>query len=507
MAINRISRTLPQRIAVDIIDNPLQFTTQEQRGLCQQLITVSRQLLIEPIARSTRAPKGTTEGLTLGHQVERPVDQVMVPIAAGSGLCRQSRLSGAQNRIVGLGHTLPLLIDPGEGIAPSSRLQVDQHPLRGGEGERPDWRGRVIEASCAVDQIGHILNHLLEPRISRQGIPPDLVGVGGEIDLTILLLIQRTTTLGVEILEHTPLLKLLRLFEELLISTNNLTILPQALAYPSTQLNDRLNPLCREKGMTCNRIRLLPDTIHTPSALNKPDNRPGQIVVHHLITILKILSLTEQIGRNQHIDRLPGQGLRCEPIRDRAKALHERCRILTLASHPLNPSDRGSTELLHQIVDRICKLGKDQHLFPLEALQQIDQRGQFAILSGIPATMPLEDRKERLTIGTEIRFELSLEEGRGDPAEAALQWACVGSVALCRTALVGLGTVGIGIAATLQRELSECILILKIKLNHVTLAIEITFHTEQIGALGAHRDRQTMVNRVDHDRIPQHMAI
>ena len=52
------------------------------------------------------------------------------------------------------------------------------------------------------------------------------------------------------------------------------------------------------------RVGLLPDAIDAAGALDDPDDGPRQVVVDDDVAVLKVLSLREHVGRDEHVDRV-----------------------------------------------------------------------------------------------------------------------------------------------------------------------------------------------------------
>ena len=76
------------------------------------------------------------------------------------------------------------------------------------------------------------------------------------------------------------------ILEKGFIGADHLGIGLQALAYTRAQLDDPLDAIGGQKAVAQNLLGLLADPVDAPGALDEPDDRPGQIVVHHTVRVL-----------------------------------------------------------------------------------------------------------------------------------------------------------------------------------------------------------------------------
>ena len=81
------------------------------------------------------------------------------------------------------------------------------------------------------------------------------------------------------------------------IGTHNLGVLGQALADAGAKPDEALDAFGGQERVAEDRVGALADAVHSAGALNQPDDRPGQVEVHNNGTILKVLALAEDVGR------------------------------------------------------------------------------------------------------------------------------------------------------------------------------------------------------------------
>jgi hypothetical protein len=99
------------------------------------------------------------------------------------------------------------------------------------------WFGRV-------DHIGEISNDLLQRWIAVDSIFPDLEGIRSQVHLCICVAIENTGFLREQITDRLIVAVILK---KGFICANHLSILPQPLPHASTQADDALNSIGRQK--------------------------------------------------------------------------------------------------------------------------------------------------------------------------------------------------------------------------------------------------------------------
>ena len=87
--------------------------------------------------------------------------------------------------------------------------------------------------------------------------------------------------------------------EKRLVRTDDLGILAQPEANARTELDDTLDATRRQERVAKDVLRPLPDAIDAARPLNKSNDRPGQIEVNDDCAVLEVLSLAEDVGRDE----------------------------------------------------------------------------------------------------------------------------------------------------------------------------------------------------------------
>src|SRR5262249_45043691 len=161
-------------------------------------------------------------------------------------------------------------------------------------------------------------------------------------------------------------------FEERFISANDFGIFLETLADSRSEANNALHAVCREKRVAANDLRLLTDAVHTPGSLNEPNDGPRQIVVNDDSAVLKVLPLTENIGRQQPTQLVGGRDFAMLVVADRAELPGKFSRILGVSCGGTHSLHSPLAQLLGQIVHRIGKLGEHEHLLlTMRLVQQL----------------------------------------------------------------------------------------------------------------------------------------
>ena len=120
--------------------------------------------------------------------------------------------------------------------------------------------------------IGKFLDPLLQGGVLVNRVLPDLIGPRLQIDLAIPgITIEQARLLGEQIAECAVGLLALK---ERLVGANYLGVLSQPLAHPATEIDDPLDAIGNEEGVTHDRGALLPNPIHSARPLDEADDRP-----------------------------------------------------------------------------------------------------------------------------------------------------------------------------------------------------------------------------------------
>jgi hypothetical protein len=113
-------------------------------------------------------------------------------------------------------------------------------------------------------------------RVGVNGVLPDLIRVGRQVDLGITIIVEDAALLGVEVADQFVVLVVV---EEGLVGADDFLVLDQALAHTGTEFDEAFDAIRRDEGVAKNLVRLLADTINTAGALDQTDDGPGQVVV------------------------------------------------------------------------------------------------------------------------------------------------------------------------------------------------------------------------------------
>src|SRR5207248_1302155 len=100
---------------------------------------------------------------------------------------------------------------------------------------------------------------------------PNLVGVRGQVDLTVRVTVEDPRLLVIEVDDQSVVRVVL---EEGFVSADDLSILPKPPANAISELDDAVYAIYRKKRIATNPLRGLADAIDAPSSLDQSDDRP-----------------------------------------------------------------------------------------------------------------------------------------------------------------------------------------------------------------------------------------
>src|SRR5262249_54144746 len=132
---------------------------------------------------------------------------------------------------LGLGDAVTVAVDPGQRVIALSGAEVDENAFGGRAG------GRVRLGR--VDDVGQLLDRLLQAGVGGDGVVPDLIGVGREVDLVVGLAVEQPRFLGVQVVQGGRGIRL----EEGLVGPYHLGVFAQPVANPLPQANDPVDPV------------------------------------------------------------------------------------------------------------------------------------------------------------------------------------------------------------------------------------------------------------------------
>ena len=187
----------------------------EKRAL--DLVRIAFDPLISSEARARWAAQPAADGLLLfGEVSDGPFDKIVVVREPGNSRCSRSAFGGLQDAVLGIRDAVTFGVYPGEGVRARGCLEVDEHALVA--------IFLRLKLPGGVDDVRHIRNRLLEGRICINGVLPDLVGVGRQVDLRILLAVEEA---GFLVIEVRDCLVVLVVVEERLVGPDHLGILAE----------------------------------------------------------------------------------------------------------------------------------------------------------------------------------------------------------------------------------------------------------------------------------------
>ena len=147
-----------------------------------------------------------------------------------------------------------------------------------------------------VDHVRHILDGLFERRVRGDRILPDLIGVRDEVNLGVLLAVEKSGLFVVEIGNN---LIVLVVIEKGFIGANHFRVGVEPRPHFCAKIDDRFDSVCWQKAVAEDFVGLLTDTIHAARPLDEPNDRPRQVIVHDDESVLEVLSFTQDIGGNE----------------------------------------------------------------------------------------------------------------------------------------------------------------------------------------------------------------
>ena len=172
-----------------------------------------------------------------------------------------------------------------------------------------------------IDHVGQGRNDLLQLGVAVDGVLPDLVGVGSQVHLGVLVAVQDAGLLGEQVADDLVVPVVLK---EGLIGADDFGVLLQALADAGAQADDPFNAVGRQEGVAEDLLGLLADAVHAAGALDKPDDRPGQIVIDDDGAVLEVLAFAEHVGGDQDAKFVLRGNLVALVVADRAESPRQR---------------------------------------------------------------------------------------------------------------------------------------------------------------------------------------
>ena len=230
--------------------------------------------------------------------------------------------------------------------------------------------------------ILHLHNPLSILRILLRKISPTLSSLRHRVN-TLFIRFRAIQIARVEILKSTSRSIIRRhISKERLISTKSLSGRLQTLTNTRTQLQSPLHRLMRNQ-IHVHLMMNLTHTVHTTRTLNQTNNRPRQVIVHHHVSILKVLTLRQHVSSHQHTQLRTIQSrslrvrclLRRHTVRHRRETTSIRSWIISITSHRSHILNAQLLQALSNVVRSVLILREHQHLIiRVLLLNQITQR-------------------------------------------------------------------------------------------------------------------------------------
>ncbi len=183
--------------------------------------------------------------------------------------------------------------------------------------------------------------------------------MGAQVDLGLGLAVQDACPLGEQVANGLIVSVVL---EERFVGSHDLGILLEPLPYPGTQLDDPLNPLGRQEGITDDLVGLLADPVDAAGSLDQTDDGPGKVVIDDDRPILKVLALAQNIRCHQHSQLPVDRHLVALAVAVRAETPGDLRRVVSITGDPRHSVDPTGFELILQVDHRVRELSEDDHL-------------------------------------------------------------------------------------------------------------------------------------------------
>ena len=395
-------------MAVDVVDGAPQRRGVEQRA--PDAVGVALQPLVGAEARAGGAAELAADLLLLGGDVPGGLaDQGVVGLVPRQGRRAGRTFGGAQNLEPALGDAPAVAVHPDQGVVPLRGAQVDERARR--------TPRRLVVGPGGIHHRRQVLYRLRERRVRRGGVPPDLPGVRGEVDVRLVAAVENACLLVVQV-EYRLLVLVL---EERLVGPDHLGVLAEARPHAGAEPEQALDPLGRQERITQDVARPLADAVHAAGALDQADDRPRQVVVHHDGAVLQVLALAEHVGGHQHAQLVVRRDAVFPAVASRAETPREARGVFRVPRGRPHPRHAARPKLPFQIAHRVGELGEDQNLpFGVLLHEQLFQGAELGVVRRPPRAEPDEELDQRRRVGRQVPAEGGVEMAGGEPAEPTL---------------------------------------------------------------------------------------
>ena len=202
-----------------------------------------------------------------------------------------------------------------------------------------------------IDDFRQCRDDLFERRVAVDGVLPDLVGVGTQVHLAVRVVVENAGLLGEQVADR---LFAAVVFEEVFVGADHFGVLLQTLADPRSQPEDSFNAVGGQEGIAENRLRFLADTIDAPGTLHKPNDGPGQVVIHDNGGVLKVLAFAEHVRGDDDAKFLRRRHLLPFVVAFRAETPRVAGGVVGIARYAGQPADPGIADVRFKVV-RPCR--------------------------------------------------------------------------------------------------------------------------------------------------------
>ena len=129
--------------------------------------------------------------LFLDNEIQPLPGERVVIFAARQGGRVGGTGGGFQDGKLRLGDRCAGFVNPGQGVVVVRGANIDQSALV--------LDGSGVGGLGGVDHVGHLLDFRNERRISVDGIFPDLISIGSQVDLGVAIIVENAILFGVQV--------------------------------------------------------------------------------------------------------------------------------------------------------------------------------------------------------------------------------------------------------------------------------------------------------------------
>src|SRR5262249_4022335 len=165
----------------NLLDGPEQFRGLEQ-GALDGVGIIAEALVGAEASAGRPAELSANQLLLLGHQLYALADEVMVVEETRPRRRVRRAGGGVQDGALGLCDAVAVAVNPRERVVALGGAEVDENAFGS--------RGRSRVRLGREDDVGQLLDGLLQAGVGSNGVIPNLVSLGREVDLVVGLAIE-----------------------------------------------------------------------------------------------------------------------------------------------------------------------------------------------------------------------------------------------------------------------------------------------------------------------------